>query len=103
MGTFFHKDKRPKAKAGTKGDDKKTKGGGKRPNEKGESKRPRATGEGKGPRAKKGRKRSPMNNNADQNEGPIAKKTIGTFFHNDKRSRMKTKSQGRWQRTKGHR
>ena len=44
MGTFFHKDKRPRAKAGTKGDDKKTKGGGKRPNEKGESKRPRAKG-----------------------------------------------------------
>ena len=101
MGTFFHKDKRPKAKAGTKGDDKKTKGDGKRPNEKGESKRPRAKGEG--PRAKKDRKRSPMNNNADQNEGPIAKKTIGTFFHSDKRLRMKTKSQGRWQRTKGHR
>ena len=46
MGTFFHKDKRPKAKAGTKGDDKKTKGDGKRPNVK------RVRAKGQGPKAK---------------------------------------------------
>ena len=45
MGTFFHKDKRPKAKADTKGDDKKP-----RVTAKDQVKRVRAKGQG--PKAK---------------------------------------------------
>ena len=50
-----------------------------------------------------------MNSNADQNEGPIAKKTIGTFFYQrqavkdeNKKPRAITKDQGTQVKAKTH-